>query len=229
MGTSCSEPTAPSPAAGGTPSSAASPAARVVLASFPAHGAHLRNADIEGLLLSFAGLGCNTRTMHDKWVLATEELLDVTIPFPVVADVDAKISGQLGLIRHGARRDARNLLPASLAVVGDPSGKVAHVLQYPEAAGRNFHELLRALDALQLTFIHPHVACGVNWMGGEDVFVTNDVMPSRAKELFPRGFVEIRPWFRLAPPPNLDIVDAAAEALQEGGRESRVRGLDASR
>ena len=61
MGTSCSEPTAPSPAAGGTPSSAASPAARVVSASFPAHGAHLRNADIEGLLLSFADLGCNTR------------------------------------------------------------------------------------------------------------------------------------------------------------------------
>ena len=59
MGTSCSEPTAPSPAAGGTPSSAASPAAGS--ASFPAHGAHLRNADIEGLLLSFADLGCNTR------------------------------------------------------------------------------------------------------------------------------------------------------------------------
>ena len=70
MGTSCSESAAPSPAAGGTPSSAASPAARVVSASFPAHGAHLRNADIERLLLSVADIGCNTRLMHGAGAMA---------------------------------------------------------------------------------------------------------------------------------------------------------------
>ena len=61
----------------------------------------------------------------------------------------------------------------------------------------------------------------MNWCGGEDVFVTNETTAARAKELFPRGFVSIRPWFRLAPPPNLDIIDAAAEAMREGGEQRK--------
>ena len=74
--------------------------------------------------------------------------------------------------------------------------------QYPDTTGRNFDEIIRAVDALQLRHANPTVACGVNWMVGEDVFITNDVPKAKAKELFPRGFVEIRPWFRLAPPPE---------------------------
>ncbi|KAH8065353.1 peroxiredoxin [Aureococcus anophagefferens] len=74
--------------------------------------------------------------------------------------------------------------------------------QYPDTTGRNFDEIIRAVDALQLRHANPTVACGVNWMVGEDVFITNDVPKAKAKQLFPRGFVEIRPWFRLAPPPE---------------------------
>ena len=69
-----------------------------------------------------------------------------------------------------------------------------------------------------MTFLNNHVSCGGNWASGEDVFINNDVEPIRAKSLFPRGFVEIKPWFRLAPSPKLDILDAAIDAFDEGTR-----------
>ncbi|KAH8057399.1 peroxiredoxin [Aureococcus anophagefferens] len=136
------------------------------------------------------GHSCNTQTNHEKWIQATEELLDCTVTFPLIADHEARVARLFGLVRHGCRVPVPGLLPASL------------VAQYPDTTGRNFDEIIRAVDALQLRHANPTVACGVNWMVGEDVFITNDVPKAKAKELFPRGFVEIRPWFRLAPPPE---------------------------
>ena len=171
------------------------------------------------------GLSCNTRTNHEKWIAATAELLDCTVTFPVIADRDARVAKLFGLVRHGATYGPRALLPASLAVVGDPNQNIALHLQYPDGTGRNFDEIVRAIDTLQLNATNPTIACGVNWMVGEDVFITNDVSQAKAKELFPRGFVEIRPWFRLAPPPDdpnaVDAKASAAAAFGDGTNDAK--------
>ena len=77
--------------------------------------------------------------------------------------------------------------------------------------------MIRTIDTLQLNYNNPTIACGVNWMVGEDVFITNDVSNATAKELFPNGFVEIRPWFRLAPPP---VDPNSAEAAKAQAAEA---------
>ena len=140
------------------------------------------------------------------------------VEFPIVADSDAVIASTLGLVRHGQPPHPTGVLHASMVLIVNPNNRVELMQQYPEAVGRNFHEVLRAVDALDMTFLNNHVSCGGNWASGEDVFINNDVEPIRAKSLFPRGFVEIKPWFRLAPSPKLDILDAAIDAFDEGTR-----------
>ena len=105
-------------------------------------------------------------------------------------------------------------VPASLVVIANPNQNIEYLTQYPDATGRNFDEIVRVVDTLQLHYANPTVACGVNWMVGEDVFITNDVPKDKAKALFPRGFVEIRPWFRLAPPPEAGQAAAFVEAMR---------------
>jgi len=75
-------------------------------------------------------------------------------------------------------------------------------LQYPSSTGRNFYEIIRTIDAIQLTLFHK-VATPVNWMQGEDVFVKNDVSANQAIAMFPKGFVEIKEWFRITPQPDV--------------------------
>ena len=160
------------------------------------------------------GLSCNTQTNHEKWIQATEELLDCEVTFPLIADREAKVAKLFGMVRHGCRYPVRGLLPASLVVIANPNQNIEYLTQYPDATGRNFDEIVRVVDTLQLHYANPTVACGVNWMVGEDVFITNDVPKDKAKALFPRGFVEIRPWFRLAPPPEAGQAAAFVEAMR---------------
>ena len=168
--------------------------------------------------IKILGLAVNTKTTIEKWVSATEELSDVRVEFPIVADSDAVIASTIGMVRHGQPPHPTGVLHASMVLIVNPNNRVEIIQQYPEAVGRNFHEVLRAVDALNMTFLHTHVSCGGNWASGEDVFINNDVEPIRAKSLFPRGFVEIKPWFRLAPSPQLEILDAAIDAFDEGTR-----------
>ena len=159
--------------------------------------------------IKILGLAVNTKTTIEKWVSATEELSDVRVEFPIVADSDAVIASTLGLVRHGQPPHPTGVLHASMVLIVNPNNRVELMQQYPEAVGRNFHEVLRAVDALDMTFLNNHVSCGGNWASGEDVFINNDVEPIRAKSLFPRGFVEIKPCSGLAPSPKLAILDAA--------------------
>ena len=178
--------------------------------------------EFEERRVKILGLAVNTKTTIEKWVTATEELNDIRISFPVVADSDAVIAATLGLIRHSSQPDPRALVHGTTCLIINPNNRIEVIQHYPESCGRNFHEVLRAVDALNMAYLHPHVSCGGNWASGEDVFITNDVEPMRAKSLFPRGFVEIRPWFRLAPPPNLEILDAALDAFSEADSKSML-------
>jgi len=113
----------------------------------------------------------------------------------------AEIAKSFGLVYHGAAVPIRNLLPATLVVIADPSRTMRFIQQYPATTGRNFEEIVRMVDALQLTTDTP-LATGVNWMVGEDVFIDSSVGADDAKALFPKGFVEIKPWFRITAPPD---------------------------
>ena len=147
-------------------------------------------------------MSCNSRTSHEKWIKETEALLDCSVDFPLVADANAAISRDFGLVRHGESPAVRALVDASLVVIAGPDRLIRAHWQYPSSTGRNFHEILRTIDTIQLAHDNPSLACGVNWMQGEDVFIANKVSPADAKTTFPKGFVEIRPWFRLTPAPD---------------------------
>ena len=160
----------------------------------------------------------NTKTTIEKWVSATEELSDVRVEFPIVADSDAVIASTLGLVRHGQPPHPTGVLHASMVLIVNPNNRVELIQQYPEAVGRNFHEVLRAVDALDMTFLNNHVSCGGNWASGEDVFINNDVEPIRPKVCSRAASWKSRLRFRLAPSPKLDILDAAITAVRRRGR-----------
>ena len=121
--------------------------------------------------IKILGLAVNTKTTIEKWVSATEELSDVRVEFPIVADSDAVIASTIGMVRHGQPPHPKGVLHASMVLIVNPNNRVEVIQQYPEAVGRNFHEVLRAVDALNMTFLHTHVSTGGNWASGEDVFI----------------------------------------------------------
>lgn len=157
-------------------------------------------------------ISCNSVSGLLTWKKDIEEIHDVTIPFPFLADVDATIADQFGLCTGVPK--IRSLVPASLLVIADPFFTVQHLSQYPSTTGRNIDELLRTLDALQV--VGENVATGVNWMVGDDIFVVD---PKRSKsELqpqFPKGLFEITPWFRLTPPPEAADDDPGVPPQQD--------------
>mmetsp|Transcript_27866 Transcript_27866/g.85484 ORF Transcript_27866/g.85484 Transcript_27866/m.85484 type:complete len:246 (+) Transcript_27866:20-757(+) len=142
-------------------------------------------------------VSCDTRNGLQQWRREAQDIHSCPeIEFPLVADPDASIADAFGLVSGDATGPPRGLAPASLLVVADPSRNVQFLSQYPSTTGRNFEDLLRTLDALQLG----GVRTGVNWMPGEDVFV-------RDEDPKGRNFFQIEPWFRLAPPPTDDDDD----------------------
>lgn len=132
------------------------------------------------------------------------ETQDVRVGFPVVADVDGELCRALGLVAATAppRQADANLLPLSAALLLDLDSTVRLALYYPVAVGRNFYELLRALDALQLATFHP-VVTPANWRVSDDVFVAPSLDAGDAKRLFPQGVHEVKPFLRLTAAPSL--------------------------
>ena len=134
------------------------------------------------------GLAVNTKTTIEKWVSATEELSDVRVEFPIVADSDAVIASTIGMVRHGQPPHPTGVLHASMVLIVNPNNRVEIIQQYPEAVGRNFHEVLRAVDALNMTFLHTHVSTGGNWASGEDVVIGVEINSNldTTSERYPR-------------------------------------------
>lgn len=134
---------------------------------------------------------------HKKWIGDIEETQGVTMNFPIIADVDRQVSDLYQMIHPNA--DPKVTVRAVYII--DPNKKIRATFTYPPSAGRNFDEVLRLLDSLQLTDQHK-VATPVNWKDGEDVIVVPALSDEDADKLFPKGYKKIKPYLRVTPQPN---------------------------
>ena len=134
---------------------------------------------------------------HHGWVKDIEETQNVTMNFPIIADADKKIAIAYDMIHPEA--DAKFTVRSVFII--DPSKKVRLTLTYPPATGRNFQEILRVLDSLQLTDGYS-VATPVDWKDGEDVVVSPGIATEDIPDKFPKGHKVIKPYLRTTPQPN---------------------------
>ena len=135
---------------------------------------------------------------HKTWIRDIEETQKTVVGFPIIADADSKVSLQYDMIHPEASLTAT---VRSLFVI-DPQKKVRLMITYPMSTGRNFDEVLRVIDALQLTDKHT-VATPGNWRDGDDVIIPLTVQdPEVIKQKYPKGFKAERPYLRMTPQPN---------------------------
>lgn len=134
---------------------------------------------------------------HNKWVPDIEEVNGVTMNFPIIADEDRKVATLYDMIHPNASEKAT---VRSVFIIG-PDKKVKLTLTYPASTGRNFHELLRVIDSLQLTANYS-VATPADWQDGDKVIVVPAVSTEDAIKKFPKGIDEVRPYLRYTPQPN---------------------------
>jgi len=135
---------------------------------------------------------------HTRWIEDINDTQQTRVNFPILADADRKVSELYDLIHPNA---SSTLTVRSLFVI-DPSKKVRLIITYPASTGRNFDEILRVIDSLQLTDSHS-VATPGNWKDGEDVVIVPSLQdPELIKQKFPKGFRAVRPYLRLTPQPN---------------------------
>jgi len=135
---------------------------------------------------------------HNKWVPDIEEVNNVKVNFPIIADPEKKVALLYDMIHPNASEKAT---VRSVFIIG-PDKKIKLTLTYPASTGRNFTELLRVIDSLQLTANY-QVATPVDWTNGEDVIITPAVSNEDAVTKFPKGFTTIKPYLRKTPQPNL--------------------------
>jgi alkyl hydroperoxide reductase subunit AhpC len=131
------------------------------------------------------------------WEADIAETQGHTVNFPMIADADSKVSNLYGMI-HPAANDT---LTVRTVFIIDPNKKVRLTLTYPASTGRNFEEVLRVIDSIQLTENHK-VATPVNWKNGEDVIIVPAVSDEDAKKRFPDGWEAKKPYLRVVPQPK---------------------------
>ena len=134
---------------------------------------------------------------HKGWIKDIEETQNVAMNFPIIADTERKVSELYSMIHPNA--DPK-LTVRSVYVI-DPNKKIRATFTYPPSAGRNFNEVLRLLDSLQLTDGYK-VATPVNWEDGQDVIVVPSISDEEADKLFPAGYNKIKPYLRVTKQPN---------------------------
>lgn len=146
-----------------------------------------------------AALSVDGLESHHGWIKDINETQNTTVNFPIIADEDRKVSELYDMIHPNA--DSK-LTVRSVFVIS-PDKKIKLIITYPASTGRNFDELLRVIDSLQLTAYHK-VATPANWKQGEDCVVVPAVSNEEIPALFPKGYKEIKPYLRITPQPNLD-------------------------
>ncbi|NJL35740.1 MAG: peroxiredoxin [Leptolyngbyaceae cyanobacterium RM2_2_4] len=134
---------------------------------------------------------------HKGWIGDIEETQSTSLNYPILADDDKKVSDLYGMIHPNA--NAKVTVRAVFVI--DPSKKLRLTLTYPPSAGRNFDEILRVIDSLQLTDNYS-VATPANWKDGDDVVVVPTISTEEAKQKFPKGVTEVKPYLRTTPQPN---------------------------
>lgn len=143
------------------------------------------------------GLSVDPVDSHRGWMKDIEETQGAAVNFPLIADADRKVSDLYDMIHP----NADDTLTVRSVFVIDPGRKIRMTLTYPASTGRNFDELLRVIDSLQLTDSHK-VATPVNWNQGEDVIIVPSLSNEEASELFPDGWDEQKPYLRIVKQPK---------------------------
>lgn len=134
---------------------------------------------------------------HHEWISDINETQNTEVNFPIIADADRKVSALYDLIHPNA---SETFTVRSVFIIG-PDRKVKLIITYPASTGRNFNELLRVIDSLQLTANYS-VATPANWKDGEDVVIVPAVKDEDIAAKFPKGHTRVKPYLRLTPQPN---------------------------
>jgi alkyl hydroperoxide reductase subunit AhpC len=152
------------------------------------------------------GLSVDQAGDHERWARDIEETQGHAPNYPIIADPDFAVSKLYGMLPAdtsgdaGARTPADNQTVRNVFVIG-PDKKVKLILIYPMTTGRNFDEVLRVIDSLQLTASHK-VSTPVNWKSGEDVIIAGSVSDEEAKKIYPDGWKAPKPYIRIVPQPR---------------------------
>lgn len=149
--------------------------------------------------VKMAALSVDGLTSHQGWVNDINETQNTEVNFPIIADEDRNVATLYDMIHPNADD---KLTVRSVFVIG-PDKKVKLIITYPASTGRNFDELLRVIDSLQLTAYHK-VATPANWNNGDDCVIVPAVANEQIPELFPKGHTEVKPYLRITPQPNLN-------------------------
>lgn len=143
------------------------------------------------------GLSVDPVEDHHGWSKDIEETQGSTVNFPMIADPDRKVADLYGMIHPNA---SDSLTVRSVFII-DPNKKIRLTMTYPASAGRNFNEILRTIDSLQLTDQHK-VATPVNWQPGDDCIIVPTLSDEDAKSLFPQGWNTLKPYLRMVKQPK---------------------------
>jgi len=158
--------------------------------------AKLKN-EFEKRNLKVIGLSVDSLEDHKNWSKDIEETSGQKLNYPMLADVDRKVATLYGMIHP----NADNTLTVRSVFIIDNNKKVRLILTYPASTGRNFREILRTIDSLQLTDNYK-VATPVNWEHGDDVIIVPSISDEQAKEMFPKGWDAKKPYLRYTKQPG---------------------------
>lgn len=156
-------------------------------------------AEFDKRNVKVAALSVDSLDSHNGWVKDINETQNTTVNFPIIADEDKNVAELYDMIHPNA---LSNLTVRSVFVIA-PDKTIKLMITYPASTGRNFDELLRVVDSLQLTAYHK-VATPANWNNGDDCVIVPAVATEQIAENFPKGCTEVKPYLRLTPQPNLD-------------------------
>jgi alkyl hydroperoxide reductase subunit AhpC len=136
-------------------------------------------------------LSCDSKEDHIKWAEDISLMNETEVTFPIIADQDLSVSKQIGM--YHPKSENRSTIRTTFII--DPSKKVRLMTHYPTSTGRSFVEMLRVIDSLQLT-TNNNVATPENWKQGDKCLILPSINDEAARELFPQGWVEIKPYMR---------------------------------
>jgi alkyl hydroperoxide reductase subunit AhpC len=162
--------------------------------------------DFESRGVKIIGLSVDSLDKHEDWANDIEETQGAKPEYPIISDPSLQISKAWGMLAADVSGDAADRTPAdnqtvrNVFVIG-PDKKIKLILVYPMTTGRNFDEVLRVIDSLQLTANHK-VATPAQWQQGDDVIISGSVKEDEAKELWPEGWESPKPYIRIVPQPD---------------------------
>jgi len=168
------------------------PVCTTELGSVASYSEEFKQRNVKPIALSVDGL-----VSHKDWIKDINETQNTTVNYPLIADEDHKVAELYDMIHPNA--DSKATVRSVFVIAPDKTIKM--MLTYPASTGRNFDELLRVIDSLQLTAYHK-VATPANWKDGEDCVIVPSVKDEEIEELFPKGHTEIKPYLRMTPQPN---------------------------